>query len=65
MLEISIDAGTGFTSMGVTPFMSVPYAMYAQHGPLGTPGEWDINSDTLYTSSSVGIGTSTPNEGLC
>ncbi|MFC2080545.1 tail fiber domain-containing protein, partial [Bacteroidota bacterium] len=61
-MEISIDNGTGFTSMGVRPFMSVPFAMFAQNGSKDQV--WNANGDTLYTNTSVGIGTSTPNNSL-
>ena len=63
-LEISIDNGSGFISMGVNPLMSVPYALYAQNGPEGSAGIWSVNTDTLFTNLSVGIGTSTPNKSL-
>lgn len=47
-LEVSVDFGTGLTSMGTSQFLSVPYALYAETsgtagpagptGPSGDPG---------------------------
>lgn len=41
-LEVSVDFGSGLTSMGTSQMLSVPYAMYADScgnaGPQGPPG---------------------------
>ncbi len=61
-VEVSLDAGSGYTSMGTAPLMSVPYAMFAAN--QGSSGSWSLNEDTLFTLGSVGIGTTTPNKSL-
>jgi len=64
-LEVSIDRGNGFTSLGSSGLMSVPYALYALNGPGGSgDGGWERVADTLYTGSSVGIGTASPKQGM-
>lgn len=37
-IEIEIDYGTGFISMGISQLLSVPYALYAANGPVGPAG---------------------------
>ena len=40
-LKVEIDGGTGFTNMGTTQLLSVPYALFAQNsanGPTGLQG---------------------------
>ena len=38
-LKVEIDYGSGYTDMGTTAFMSVPYSIYSQNpGPPGPPG---------------------------
>lgn len=63
-MEVSIDRGSGFSSMGSSPLMPVPYALYALNGADGTAMGWLSNIDTLYTQNSVAIGTDTPNASL-
>ncbi len=48
-LEVSVDFGTGLTSMGTSQFLSVPYALYAQNsanpGPQGPAGPQGPSGD--------------------
>ncbi len=37
-LEVSVDFGSGLTSMGTSQFLSVPYAIYAETSGSSTPG---------------------------
>jgi hypothetical protein len=37
-LEVSVDFGSGLTSMGTAQFLSVPYAIYAETSGSSTPG---------------------------
>ncbi|MFC2089317.1 tail fiber domain-containing protein [Bacteroidota bacterium] len=65
-IQVFVDPanGSSFTDMGTSPLMSVPYALYAGNQGQGQAGNWQMNGDTLFTSGSVGIGTSTPNQSL-
>ena len=64
-LEIELDptGSSGFTSMGTTQLVSVPYALYAETS--SNDGDWTIAGNDLYTSlpGNVGIGTSSPVNG--
>jgi hypothetical protein len=48
-LEVSVDFGSGLTSMGTSQFLSVPYALYAQNsanpGPQGPAGPQGPSGD--------------------
>jgi len=61
-LEVELDptGSSGFTSMGTTQLVSVPYALYAETS--SQDGDWTISGNDLYTSlpGNVGIGTTTP-----
>ena len=37
-IEIEIDYGSGFISMGTSQLLSVPFALYAANGPVGPQG---------------------------
>lgn len=37
-IEQEVDFGSGFVNMGVSQFLSVPYALYAANGPIGPQG---------------------------
>jgi hypothetical protein len=37
-IEQEVDFGSGFVNMGVSQFLSVPYALYAANGPVGPQG---------------------------
>ncbi len=37
-IEIEIDMGSGYLSIGTTQLLSVPYALYAENGPTGLQG---------------------------
>lgn len=65
-LELSLDRGSGFVSMGSAPLMAVPYALYAEKSAGGGAGEpgWNILGDTMYINLSVGIGTDSLGGGL-
>lgn len=60
-LNVSIDNGSGFEDMGNSPLMSVPFALYSQNS---SSQNWSVNNDTIFTNSSVGIGTNAPNQSL-
>src|SRR6266576_2066038 len=48
-LRVEIDGGSGFTDMGTTQLMSVPYALYAgasAGGPTGPMGATDAQGPT-------------------
>lgn len=64
-MEVELDptGSSGFTSMGTTQLVSVPYALYAESA--AQDGDWTITGDDLYTSipGNVGIGTSSPVNG--
>ena len=38
-LQVEVDAGNGYITMGNQQLMSVPYALYAANGPVGPQGE--------------------------
>ncbi|MBL7137255.1 MAG: fibrobacter succinogenes major paralogous domain-containing protein [Bacteroidales bacterium] len=65
-MEMDENGGTAFKPMGVSPLLSVPYALYsAESGNGGSRKKlWDENknSDDIYNTNSgnVGIGTQTP-----
>ncbi|MGZ4034586.1 MAG: hypothetical protein ACXVP4_06945, partial [Bacteroidia bacterium] len=50
-LEVEVDDGSGYASMGATQMMSVPYAFYAGNGPIGATGP---------TGATGGIGATGP-----
>ncbi|HRG38324.1 MAG TPA: collagen-like protein, partial [Bacteroidia bacterium] len=37
-IEQEVDFGAGFSSMGASQFLSVPYALYSANGPSGPQG---------------------------
>lgn len=59
-LEVSIDFGTGLTSMGTSQLLSVPYALYADS--CGTSGPAGQSITEVYGTGqlSVGAATTTP-----
>ena len=46
-LEVEVDDGSGFASMGRTQMMSVPYALYAKSSGGGLQGAPGISIDWL------------------
>lgn len=48
-LEVSVDFGSGLTSMGTSQFLSVPYALYAETTAPGNNGIdcWDLNQNGI------------------
>jgi hypothetical protein len=51
-LEVSVDFGSGLTSMGTSQLLSVPYALYAETAGNSTPGPagincWDTDGDGI------------------
>jgi hypothetical protein len=72
-LKVEVDAGSGFTDMGTTQLMSVPYALYAAAsaggptgpmgptGPQGTAGTNGTNGATGPTGASGTNGTNGTN----
>ena len=63
-MEMDENGGTNFKPMGVSPLLSVPYALYAAESGNGGSRKklWDDNGDDVYNANSgnVGIGTQTP-----
>jgi hypothetical protein len=56
-LEVSVDFGTGLTSMGTSQMLSVPYALYADScGTSATAGQ---GITEVYGSGQVSVGAST------
>lgn len=58
-LEVELDAGSGFNSIGTTQLLSVPYALYASSS--GDTTMWKKNGNDIYRGTgNVGIGTVNP-----
>lgn len=61
-IEVEIDDGSGYLSMGTSELFSVPYALYSKRS---SDSYWDLyNSNIYYNSGNVGIGTNTPGNKL-
>lgn len=61
-IEVEIDDGSGYMSMGTSELFSVPYALYSNRS---SDSYWDLyNSNIYYNSGNVGIGTNTPGNKL-
>ncbi|MEO6883546.1 MAG: hypothetical protein ABI199_05935 [Bacteroidia bacterium] len=56
-LEVSVNIGSGYVSMGTTQFMSVPYALYAANAPQGPTGPTGPTGATGVTGSTGTAGT--------
>jgi hypothetical protein len=57
-IEIEIDSGSGYISMGTSELFSVPYALYSDRS---SDGYWGLyNSSIYYNNGNVGVGTSNP-----
>ncbi|HVA97950.1 MAG TPA: hypothetical protein VNG53_03565, partial [Bacteroidia bacterium] len=56
-LEVSINIGAGYISMGTTQFMSVPYALYAANSPAGPTGATGATGVTGPTGATGTAGT--------
>ncbi|MBE9492596.1 MAG: hypothetical protein IMY70_06905 [Bacteroidetes bacterium] len=57
-IEISLDGGVDYYSLGTSELFSVPYALYSDRS---ADGYWGLyNSCVYYNSGNVGIGTSNP-----
>jgi hypothetical protein len=55
-VDLEIDSGSGYVSIGNTPFQSVPYALYAENA---SDTSWQFapaNMGITYTDGRVGIG---------
>ena len=63
-MDMDENGGTDFKPMGVSPLLSVPYALYAAESGNGGNRKklWDDNGGDIYNTNSgnVGIGTQTP-----
>jgi hypothetical protein len=44
-LQVEVDAGNGFITMGNQQLMSVPYALYAANGPVGPVGPQGLRGE--------------------
>ncbi len=65
-LEVSVDFGSGLTSMGTSQMLSVPYAIYADscgnpgpQGPAGPSGTTGQSITEVYGSGQVSVGAAT------
>lgn len=56
-LEVSVDFGSGLTSMGTSQLLSVPYALYADS--CGTAGPTGQSITEVYGSGQIAVGAST------
>lgn len=58
-LEVELNTGSGYTSIGSQQMVSVPYALYAANAG-GSP--WTLSGSDIYNNNpgKVGIGTTTP-----
>jgi hypothetical protein len=54
-VEVDINGGSNFTSMGTTQFLSVPYALYAASS--GSNG-WSLNGNTTTSANYIGTNNS-------
>lgn len=45
-IEQEVDFGAGYTNMGASQFLSVPYALYAANGPVGPQGPQGVAGPT-------------------
>lgn len=50
-LGLKLNAGDGFTDLGMSPIQSVPYALYADSGPGVESQDLSISGSTLYLSN--------------
>jgi len=58
-LEVQIDLGSGYVSMGAPELISVPYALYANDGGTPGPGGVGVTSHiALWTPDSITLGAS-------
>lgn len=63
-IELDIAGGTNYADMGMSPLLSVPYALFAGNGG-GNTGPWLYNGDSIYyNNGNVGIGTMSPTQKL-
>jgi hypothetical protein len=55
-MEVEIDFGSGYVSMGTSQLLSVPYALYAANGPTGPTGATGVTgtNGTNGTNGSAG-----------
>ncbi len=68
-IDIDINGGTDFVSMGTSQLLSVPYALYAESSGSGSKEaySWTDGAYVTYltnSGSNVGIGTSAPSSKL-
>ena len=54
-LQVSVDAGAGFTELGTNEFQSVPFALYAATGPAGPGGSGTDNQVLSLTGNILEI----------
>ncbi len=64
--ETDITGGLNYDIIGTSELLSVPYALFAGNGSLGSSDSWTVNGDDIYsnTSGNVGIGTLNPTSKL-
>jgi len=61
-IEIEVDCGGGYVSLGTSELFSVPYALYSDRS---ADGFWGLNNSNIYyNNGNVGIGTDTPGNKL-
>ena len=63
-VETDPTGGTNYTVTGTSQLLSVPYAQYAESSGNVKFTDGDNSNDAVYTSGSVGIGTSSPSADL-
>lgn len=54
-IEVDVEGGEDYITMGTSQLLSVPYAQYAF-----SAGEWKNVDETVYTFKNVGVGTDSP-----
>ncbi|MEZ5195887.1 MAG: hypothetical protein R2764_05680 [Bacteroidales bacterium] len=64
-LQVEADLGPGYTDLGTTKLVSVPYALNSRTADEATTSldnHWNVSGGNIYTSNNgnVGIGTNSP-----
>jgi hypothetical protein len=70
-IEVDVTGGSNFSPLGTAQLLSVPYALFAEHGNQGPKGDkgdpgvgsgtWTQGQGSLSTADKVGVGISSPN----
>ena len=53
-VEVDINGGSAFTTLGTTQFLSVPYALYAATSGSGGASGWGLSGNTATSTNYVG-----------